>query len=483
LLKSTPNIGSYVATNSEPRADFAEDPTAINDVKSANEREKWLPGFLREWKNPVFALRKEPPIPVASYHGPGLLFSATEIDHHSCHSRANGAEFHSSDKGINLSKAALREARVISQVDQKFILAVLPPVGENVSSGTSPAPPTPTSRSKHADTLILIDQHAASERVMLEELLNDLCTPTTGGHPLDDADKEVLEILRPVTRVHSVPLQPVLEFDIPLSEQVVLEKYRAWFLKWGFIYQLSSLAAPKEPPISSHPFPALRSHVPVSGSPTLTRTKKKSNELRLKLTHLPPCIAARCQKEPKLAIDLIRGEAWRVAEEGVPKDVTIGKRARKIATDTASHTDHDHEESYDLATTAEDKDSRKATDTPVWLPVLPLIPPALLSLLHSRACRSAIMFNDVLNRPACEELVKKLSKCVFPFVCAHGRVGVVPVGVLDGETGEGSGLGSSIGLDLHLGDCGEQEATAHGEGARLGAWVRDQRATSDGNNG
>ena len=57
-------------------------------------------------------------------------------------------------------------------------------------------------------------------------------------------------------------------------------------------------------------------------------------------------------------------------------------------------------------------------------------------MVNSRACRSAIMFNDVLSIREREDLMAKLSKCAFPFMCAHGRVSMVPIGMIrgDGET-------------------------------------------------
>lgn len=39
----------------------------------------------------------------------------------------------------------------------------------------------------------------------------------------------------------------------------------------------------------------------------------------------------------------------------------------------------------------------------------------------------AIMFNDVLSRDECEALVRRLSRCSFPFQCAHGRPSMVPL--------------------------------------------------------
>jgi DNA mismatch repair protein MLH3 len=47
-----------------------------------------------------------------------------------------------------------------------------------------------------------------------------------------------------------------------------------------------------------------------------------------------------------------------------------------------------------------------------------------------------VMFNDVLSLRECEELMAGLARCAFPFMCAHGRVSMVPIGTLgsDGET-------------------------------------------------
>lgn len=54
-------------------------------------------------------------------------------------------------------------------------------------------------------------------------------------------------------------------------------------------------------------------------------------------------------------------------------------------------------------------------------------PPVITRLLHSRACRSAIMFGDFLSVSQCRELVEDLRECKLPFQCAHGRPSVVPL--------------------------------------------------------
>ena len=37
------------------------------------------------------------------------------------------------------------------------------------------------------------------------------------------------------------------------------------------------------------------------------------------------------------------------------------------------------------------------------------------------------MFNDVLTATECHSLVSRLSRCLFPFQCAHGRPSMVPL--------------------------------------------------------
>lgn len=54
-------------------------------------------------------------------------------------------------------------------------------------------------------------------------------------------------------------------------------------------------------------------------------------------------------------------------------------------------------------------------------------PPVITRFLHSRACRSAIMFGDYLSIGQCKELLNELRLCQLPFQCAHGRPSVVPL--------------------------------------------------------
>ncbi len=56
-----------------------------------------------------------------------------------------------------------------------------------------------------------------------------------------------------------------------------------------------------------------------------------------------------------------------------------------------------------------------------------LLPTGYTHLMNSIACRSAIMFGDVLSRQEALEILKKLAQCDFPFQCAHGRPSMAPL--------------------------------------------------------
>ena len=65
-------------------------------------------------------------------------------------------------------------------------------------------------------------------------------------------------------------------------------------------------------------------------------------------------------------------------------------------------------------------------------------PPAVQRLLNSKACRSSIMFGQVLAPDRCQRLLDELARCRLRLVCAHGRptaAAVADLGRLDLATG------------------------------------------------
>jgi DNA mismatch repair protein MLH3 len=171
--------------------------------------------------------------------------------------------------------------------------------------------------------LILVDQHAADERVKVERLFRQIC------------EAEPVILARPL----------MLASDA--VEVARLMDYLPLFASWGIVYGRGE-------------------------GPTDT----------VYVTHLPEIIAERCRQQPKTLFDLLRREIW--SNDTGPRK-TVGNK-----------------------------------DIP-WLRRIAHCPAGLVELVNSRACRSAIMFNDVLSTAECASLLKELSQCSLPFQCAHGR--------------------------------------------------------------
>ncbi|KAG5654598.1 hypothetical protein H0H81_011573 [Sphagnurus paluster] len=115
-------------------------------------------------------------------------------------------------------KEDIRRAKVISQVDRKFIACLM-----EEQSNTQPQ----LSRPKNAGpSLVLIDQHAADERVRVERFLKDLCLGyLRNQHGLWASGIQVKELLPPL---------PLL---LTLHETQILrgsEQIRQSFREWGF---------------------------------------------------------------------------------------------------------------------------------------------------------------------------------------------------------------------------------------------------------
>ena len=311
------------------------------NTKNTEGPSPWLDNILRTWNNPVFC-PAELSIPQVTLEGQEA--GAQEIlhgRHHHCSQIDIDRAFKESSAGIDgrISKTALGRAEVISQVDNKFILA-------RIDSTTG------VDATGDRNLLVLIDQHAADERIRIEDLLGEFFAPA--------ADTAI-----PTgSGVKTNPLDKPINFEVSLKESRLLHKYKEHFIRWGIIFDLSTHVARLEAP------------------------SKGAEVQRLTVRCLPPGIIERCKLDPRPLIDLIRTEVWKVHDEG---------------THAPSMTNGD------------------------WLERIHTCPRGIIDMLNSRACRSAIMFNDELSKQQCEALVSKLAKCKFPFQCAHGRPSLVPL--------------------------------------------------------
>ncbi|KAF7924828.1 hypothetical protein BELL_0716g00020 [Botrytis elliptica] len=338
----------------------------------------WIDDILNRWENPVFA-PAQPSIPQVSMDG--LDLETQEIIH-GRHQHCSQAEiekaFEDTSSGLHgrISKEALRDAEIISQVDKKFILANLQRrsiAGEDSSS-----------------LLVIIDQHAADERIRIETLLSDFLTsPTVSNIP---ASASVL----------TTPLEKSLNFDISTKDSQLFRTYMNHFCYWGIIYSVS---------------------------PTGTT---------ITVRYLPPLITARLVANPSLLLHILRTELY------------------------------SYHENPTLHPTV--------TPASTWIERIAHIPKSILELLNSRACRTAIMFNDELGVDECRELVRRLANCKFPFMCAHGRVSMVPLGELEMMTNVEGGGDCSHSVRS---DQGNKTGSSHGTlGTKWGKWMSQRRKNS-----
>lgn len=333
----------------------------------------WLSELLNAWENPVFVNQKEQPIPATALDGPGRESGEGE---HQCSDRNITESFLQSGKVTTsqLSKHALLHAEVISQVDQKFILVKMPSNDKHTNDETT----------TDGQLLVLVDQHAASERCILEELLAQLCLPAKAkGRP------PIKSKLGHESRIETTDLDKPLHFQVSKNEASMLKGNAAHFARWGILYNLKD------------------------DQDVMTSDKGSSSTLTI-LT-LPPAIAERCKLEPKLVIELLRAEVYATADAPLSWSLPCSTRhaaAVGPGSDSAAV----------VAETDKDRDPH-----PAWLGQMASCPEGMVKLINSRACRSAIMFNDVLSVVQCRALVRGLAGTVFPFMCAHGRVSMVPL--------------------------------------------------------
>ncbi|RAL16503.1 putative DNA mismatch repair protein (Mlh3) [Aspergillus homomorphus CBS 101889] len=247
------------------------------------------------------------------------------------------------------------------------------------------------SSSNPNSTLILIDQHAADERCRVEALLASfLPTKLTDAPP-------------------AVRLADPIIFEIPPTETSIFRRYQQFYRGWGVDYSI------EQGPKDATAFVFVRA--------------------------LPTLIAERCRTEPELATELIREDIWQREESrrglGLRKDENLGISRSSTGQGTRDDATSSSSSSSIGSSIVASKSS--------WVSRLDGCPRGIVDLLNSRACRSAIMFNDILSVEDCRSLVCRLANCTFPFQCAHGRPSMIPI--LDIKSSISPGLASDLDWD------------------------------------
>jgi len=348
--QTTPGISNnlYCPTSSHPSTGSSLRLESRSQGLVKSQHGSWLNNLVEHWDNPVFQAAEQ-----SLEH---VSLAALEN-----HSTGQCAHRHDQDSSFlvqesRLSAHNLRKAKVISQLDNKFILIKMPSGAQaNVEN----------EKISDDDLLVIVDQHAADERCKVEELLGYLCESATAALPLRSN-------LRHEPQVRTSRLDKPIIFETSTAETALLRKHAGYFAKWGILYDILSSQS--------------------SGNTTKNIVKSK-----IAIQTLPRIIVERCTAEPRLVIELLRSEAWQK-----------GNKSKHF-----SHTSQ--------------SDPSDVQFVHYWLEKIGDCPKGILEMVNSRACRSAIMFNDVLTIEECNTLIDKLADCAFPFQCAHGRPSMVPL--------------------------------------------------------
>ena len=424
---SLPKFEAKTGHTRNAKIGMAKLTPSSSDPFSNLKEGSWVSELLKRWNNPVFKPCEES-IPVISF---GNLDGASSGQQHgrahSCSDLSLQKAFTESSSfyAAKLSKDALSRSKLIAQVDRKFLLVCM---DLSLAKGGLEEGGLQSAR-----FLVLIDQHAADERIRVEGLLADVCR---GPNPEANT---VPSAVYPQSAIPTIILPHPITFAIHQREGSLFTADAFHFAQWGILYSLGPRTETEKDKEKDQSKPI------------------RSTGFQITVRALPEAIAERCRVDPKMLIDLLRTEVWKRKDAGLGSKMSADKSPCSPSSST------------EMA--AVDVDGGQDQPRPDWLRRVGTCPQGMLDMINSRACRSAIMFNDNLTGEECKLLVRKLSKCAFPFQCAHGRPSMVPL-VRVGE-GEGDGLGIAKGL-LGSRDREERRDTEREFGAAWRAWMGER---------
>ena len=345
----------------------------------------WVDNLLQNWENPVFHGGEEHISQIST--GRSILQLGNNLygkrRQHSEKDIEKAFKECSAQFSAKMSREGLKNAVVMSQVDRKFILLTMAREQANSS-------PHVNFETKN-ELLVLVDQHAADERIRVEALYKEMFTTTS----LEISNVQSSQ--GHSSAINTTYLTNPITFTVKSREHNLFYRHCAHFAKWGILFDL--------------------------GQPQLGPSLVESEDAcHITVRTLPLGIAERCRADVKCLIELMRCEIWKKEE------------ARKCFSESTAE-----------ASSADS--SRQNCSDPGWLHRIRDCPQGILDLLNSRSCRSAIMFNDVLSLAECQTLIQRLSACHFPFQCAHGRPSMVPLVDLDLSSKSLEGMGFALGKD------------------------------------
>ncbi|KAI0720344.1 hypothetical protein C8T65DRAFT_634183 [Cerioporus squamosus] len=282
------------------------------------------------------------------------------------------------------SREDLRMAHVLGQVDRKFVACIMQPPRSLAPDASCDGGDEPDVGGR---VLVLVDQHAADERIRVERFLRDVCEGFLAFAGRPEARGGGVRT-RTVDPPANVLLTKIEAERIALSQDV-----RDAFARWGV--ELAGAAV----------------------CPGVMRAAERETDeaayVQASVTAVPEVVADKLLSGDELR-GLVKGYLGKLETDGV-EGVLQAAGTQITPKDEAG-----------------------------WQKALRWCPQELVDLINSKACRGAIMFNDTLTMDQCKSLIARLSETALPFQCAHGRPSLVPL--LD-TGGAGCSDDSRAGID------------------------------------
>ena len=327
LSSKGPRIGGRSCENDPDCSDSLQ-------YSAAMKTHRRLSNCIYDWRNPIFAPKKTYNIPIFREKGnPEGGFSGS----------LGYCRLLPQDRQTVFPSSGSSYSQVLSQVDEKYLLIKC------------------TSRRER--WIVILDQHAASERVILEDLLGSFRGPAKSF----DAALQTTSNAHHGSLVASTCLKKPVAISLTPRELELCKRCSTYFARWGIFFDLD----------------------------TMNEHNYSDQDIE-------------CQRNTNakiLSLPLIAAERYAAAEDAVRelfRGILHSKKGQESAVSIS-------------------EDSAAASNTHEWLRSVGDCPDQILDTLTSRACRSAIMFNDVLSADEGQKLVDAVSRCAFPLLCAHGR--------------------------------------------------------------
>ncbi|THH05617.1 hypothetical protein EW145_g4664 [Phellinidium pouzarii] len=302
---------------------------------------------------------------------PGVSWMKQPINNHSIPSQGMGGAQEA--PGCSYTKASLARAQIVGQVDHKFIACIIDGGSQDRIPDNEVLDSEAQMDGRSIRTLVLVDQHAADERVRVERYLKTLCMGFLDSNGVG-VERRVLD-----------PDIPVLLTKHERDRLKNSSRMKKSFRNWGF--------------------DIVEGDVGSNGD-----AKVDCCEDGYGMVHF--------ESVPEVVADKV---SWSISARADLREFVKGYLARLEAESLDKSSEYLEQKLQGASLGVADADEF------TWLMALRFCPHELIELVNSKACRGAIMFNDRLSEEQCNRLIRKLSMTAFPFQCAHGRPSVVPL--------------------------------------------------------